>query len=133
MADQDHQEVVVEATTEETKVVSKGTKNLVSTPKIEGTKTILKQDPKTNKQQLLTKGATIIKIMKDQTLPDNKAEQANGVLIVAKLHTIQLNVGATKRKLSTTSMMKKMNNLKTKKTNPSVTLFTHSSKQKTKN
>ncbi len=69
----------------------------------------------------------------DRTLPDNKTEQENGVLIVAKLHTIQHNVGATKRKLSMTSMMKKMNNLKTKKTILSVTLFIHSSKQKTKN
>jgi hypothetical protein len=99
------------------------------------TKTILKQDPKTNKQWLLTKGATMVKIMtgEDRTLLDNKTDRESGVLIVAKLRTTQLNVGAIKRKLSTTSMMRKMNSLKIKKKNHSVTLFNNSSKQKTKN
>jgi len=98
--DQDHQEVVVAATTEVTEVASDETKNLINTQSKKGTQTILKINPKINKQQLLTKGATTItKTMtgEDQTLPD-QAEQENGVLIVEKLHTIQLNVGATKRK-----------------------------------
>ena len=68
----------------------------------------------------------------DRTLPDNRAEQENGVLIAAKAHTIQHNVGATRRKQSTTSTMKKRNNLKTKKTDLIVTLFILSSNQKTK-
>ncbi len=95
--DQDLQEVVVEATTEETVVASEGTKNL-TTPKIE---TILKQNPKTNRQRPLIKGATTtIKIMtgEDRALLDNKADRGSGVLIVAKLRTTQLNVGATRRK-----------------------------------
>ena len=100
--DQDHQEVVVVATTEVTEVASDETKNLINTQSQKGTQTILKTNPKINKQQPLTKGATTTtKIMtgEDQTLPDpDRAEQENGVLIVAKLHTIQLNVGATKRK-----------------------------------
>ena len=100
--DQDHQEVVVAATTEVTEVASDETKNLISTQSQKGTQTILKINPKINKQQLLTKGATTItKTMtgEDRTLPDpDRAEQENGVLIVARLHTIQLNVGATKRK-----------------------------------
>jgi hypothetical protein len=133
VADQDHQEVVAEATTEVTEVVSKGTKNLISTLEIEGALTILKINHKTNKQRLLTKGATTIKITtgEDRTLPDNRTQQENGVLIAAKAHTIQQNVGATKRKQSMTSTMKKRNNLK-KKTNLSVTPFIPSSNQKTK-
>ncbi len=95
--DQHHQGVVVEATTEETVVASDETKNLT----IPNPGTILKQNPKTNRQQLLIKGAiTTTKIMtrEEQTLRDNKADRESGVPIVAKVRTTQLNVGATKRK-----------------------------------
>ena len=134
MADQDHQEVAVEITTGETEVVSKGTKNLINTPKIEGTQTILKINPKANKQRPLTKGATTIRIMtgEDQILPDNKAGQENGVQIVERAHTIRHNVGATGKRQSTTSTTKKMISPKTKMKNLSVTLFILSSRQKTK-
>jgi hypothetical protein len=134
VADQEHQEVVVETTTGETVVVSKGTKNLINTPKIEGTQTILKINPKANKQRPLTKGATTIRLMtgEDQILRDNKTGRENGVQIVKKAHTIRHNVGATERKQSTTSTTKKMNSPKTKMKNLSVTLFILSSRQKTK-
>jgi hypothetical protein len=135
VADQDHQEVVVEVTMEATEVVSNETKNLAKISKIEGIPTILNQDLKTNRQRPLIKGATMDKTMteEDLTLLDSKTVQENGVLIVKKLHTTQLNVGATKRKLSMTSMMTKMNNLKrTKKAHLIATRFNHSSKQKLK-
>ncbi len=48
VVDQDHQEGVVEATTEVTEVVSERTKNLINTLKIEGIQTILKINPKTS-------------------------------------------------------------------------------------
>jgi hypothetical protein len=118
-----------------TEVVSNETKNLAKIPKIEGIPTLLNQDLKTNRQQPLIKEGTMDKTAMEEelTLLASRAEQENGVLIVVKLHTTQLNVGATKRKLSMTSTMKKMNNLKTKKTHLSVTRFIHSSKHKTKN
>ena len=52
-------------------------KNLAKIPKVEGTTTILNQDPKTNKQLLLIKEAAMDKTMmeEEQTLLDSKAEQ----------------------------------------------------------
>ncbi len=106
--DPDPQEADVEDTMEATEKAPEETKTLVKIRTIERTITktitILKQNPKINKHLLLTKEVPMATTMveEEQPLLDSRARQESGVQIVAKSRTTQLNVGATRRKLSTT-------------------------------
>jgi hypothetical protein len=132
-------EAAVENIMEETEEALKEIKTQAKTHKIEGITTkikiTLKTDPKTNKHLHRTKEAIMETTMVEEELNhlDKQDKLENGVLIVERLRIIRHNVGETKRKQSMMSMMTKTSNHKmTRMTQPVVTPFYHSSKQKTK-